>query len=63
MLEAVTDDDLRDIIRTLVEQAKGGNVPAAREVLDRLLGKPVQAVIQADENGGGIQFIITPVEQ
>ena len=42
--EAVTGDDLREIIGALVTKAKAGNVPAAREVLDRLIGKPVQAV-------------------
>ena len=35
----VSDDDLRAIVSTLVEKAKAGDVMAAREVLDRLLGK------------------------
>jgi hypothetical protein len=39
LLEAVTDDDLYDIARALVERGKAGDVMAAREVLDRLMGK------------------------
>lgn len=40
LYEAVTDDDLRAIVAKLVESAKGGDIAAAREVLDRLLGRP-----------------------
>ena len=43
MIEAVTDDDMRAIIVKLVELAKDGDVTAAREVLDRCLGKPIEA--------------------
>ncbi len=38
-MSAVSDNDLRAIVSTLVEKAKAGDVMAAREVLDRLLGK------------------------
>lgn len=38
--EAVTDDDLRAIVATLVAEAKAGNLQAAKELLDRLAGKP-----------------------
>ena len=37
--ETVSDDDLRDVIRALVELAKGGDLAAIREVFDRLCGK------------------------
>ena len=40
ILEAVTDDDLREIVKTLVKSAKDGDIAAAREVLNRLVGKP-----------------------
>ena len=40
LLDSVTDDDLRAIVKSLIEQAKGGNAKAAELVLDRLLGKP-----------------------
>jgi hypothetical protein len=40
LYEAVTPDDLRAIVKKLVKHAKAGDVTAAREVLNRLLGKP-----------------------
>lgn len=43
LLAEVTPDDLRAIVRGLVEQAKGGDVAAAREILLRTLGRPVEA--------------------
>ena len=39
LLEEVSDSDLRELVRTLVERGKRGDVMAAREVLDRLMGK------------------------
>ncbi len=39
MISEATPDDLRAIVRTLIEAAKGGDVQAAKEVLDRTLGK------------------------
>jgi hypothetical protein len=39
MLGAVTPDDIHDVLRALVRLAKSGHVPAAREVLDRVLGR------------------------
>lgn len=39
MLSAVTDEDLSDIIHVLVNLAKGGDLRAIREVLDRTAGK------------------------
>jgi hypothetical protein len=49
MINAVSVADLRAIIRALVSKAKQGDVPAAREILDRLIGKPKQAVDVATE--------------
>jgi hypothetical protein len=42
LFDAVSDDDLVAIAQALVREAKAGDVTAAREVLDRLLGKPVE---------------------
>jgi hypothetical protein len=42
MLAAVSPEDVAAIVRQLVELAKGGSVPAIREVLDRTVGKPVE---------------------
>jgi hypothetical protein len=39
ILEAVTEEDLREIVRALVERAKGGDIAAIREVLNRVAGK------------------------
>ena len=39
LLDAVTADDLREIIAALINKAREGDTAAAREVLDRCLGK------------------------
>ena len=51
MMSAVSDDDLHAIVRTLVKLGKAGDVMAAREIFDRMLGKSVAHVIteQHDE--------------
>ena len=41
MLSAVSEDDLRAVVGKLVELAKGGDVPAIKLLLDRVLGKVV----------------------
>ncbi len=43
LLTAVTDEDVAAIVHRLVQLALEGNVQAAREVLDRCLGRPVEA--------------------
>lgn len=43
MLEAVTKKDMAAILGKLVELAKSGSVPAAKEVLDRCLGRSLEA--------------------
>ncbi len=43
LLEAVTPEDIAAIIARLIEQAKGGDVRAIKEVFDRTLGKPQEA--------------------
>lgn len=39
-LAAITPQDVEEIARRLVEEAKGGDLGAAREVLLRVLGRP-----------------------
>lgn len=39
MLEGVTAGDVRAIVKALVKQARGGDLAAAREILDRTMGK------------------------
>ncbi len=43
LMTAVTEEDLHEIARALVDAAKGGDVTAARLLLDRLLG-PAEAI-------------------
>jgi hypothetical protein len=43
LIAAVSDEDIGEIVHALVAEAKAGNVMAAREVLDRCLGRPVEA--------------------
>lgn len=43
MLGAVTDDDMEAIVSKLIALARSGNVPAAKEVLDRTLGRHLEA--------------------
>jgi hypothetical protein len=43
MLEAVTPEDMQEIIARLVTMAKAGDVAAIREVLLRTLGRPLEA--------------------
>ena len=40
LLKTVTEDDLQGIVAMLVQKAKDGDLAAAREVLNRLVGKP-----------------------
>jgi hypothetical protein len=42
-MKAVTAKDIEAVARALVEKAKAGDVPAIRELLDRILGRPVEA--------------------
>ena len=52
-LAAVSVADIKAIIQKLVKQAKGGNIKAAKEVLDRCLGKPAEEV-------GGVNIPTSP---
>src|SRR5215207_1896496 len=42
LLKAVTPQDLRDVVVALLSQAKAADVPAAKELFQRLLGPPVE---------------------
>ncbi len=47
LLDAVTPEDIHAVAKALVARAKAGEVPAIRELLDRLMGK-VQAAEPED---------------
>jgi hypothetical protein len=49
LLEAVTPEDIRTVATALVARAKAGEVPAIRELLDRLLGKVTANATPEDE--------------
>jgi hypothetical protein len=42
LLAAITEDDMRQVARVLVEKAKQGDLPAIRELLLRTLGRPLE---------------------
>ena len=44
MLNAVTEDDLREIVQTLATKAKEGDTAAIKILLDRVIGKPAPAL-------------------
>ena len=43
MLDGVAEEDMRAVLSKLVELAKAGSIPAAKEVLDRCLGRTLEA--------------------
>ena len=43
LLEAVSEEDMRQIVCKLVEQAKAGDIHAAKEVILRTLGRPTES--------------------
>lgn len=44
IVEAVTEDDLRAVIAVMVDRAKQGDMVAARELLNRLAGRPAASI-------------------
>jgi hypothetical protein len=57
LYSSVSDDDVRAVFAQLVEGAKAGKLAFIRELLDRLIGKPPQAVHltgdAGEDTGGG----------
>lgn len=43
LLRAVSEKDLAAVARALVDKAKAGDLAAIRELLDRILGRPIEA--------------------
>ena len=44
-MAAVTPEDMQTVILMLINKARGGSIAAAKELLDRTLGKPTQEII------------------
>lgn len=51
------------IIFSLIDNAIGGNTLAQRELLDRVLGKPLQPLAAADDKGNILPFQIIVKQQ
>jgi len=58
LLAAVTAKDLREVVKALVREAKKGDVAAARELFDRVLGKVTTSV----EVDGRIENLIQQIQ-
>lgn len=59
LLASVTEADIRAVAQALVARAKQGDVPAVRELLDRLVGRTSDT--SADAVGPPIIHVITGV--
>lgn len=53
---AITESDMIAIAKALVKKAKTGDARAAKEVLDRCLGKPMQSLEIAGKDGGPLKL-------
>lgn len=49
--EAINPDELKEIIKNVAKEAKGGNIKAAEFLFDRLYGKPTVMVDLLDSKG------------
>ncbi len=49
ILEMVSEEDLRSVIKSLITSAQAGNIQAARELLNRLVGRPPEGAEPASE--------------
>ena len=43
LLSAITPDDMAVVIKILISKARGGDLVAVKELLDRAVGRPVEA--------------------
>lgn len=63
LLDAVSDDDIKAIVKALVAQAKEGDVKAAAELFNRLIGRAGDAPVQGESAGEqSTMLTITPAE-
>ncbi|MFH1746711.1 MAG: hypothetical protein ABIG44_06655 [Planctomycetota bacterium] len=66
LLEAVTPKDMTDVVRKLMELAKGGNVSAMKLLLSYTIGRVPDAVADTDDRPatlGDLQRLIETVAQ
>lgn len=48
---------LQAIVKRLLDAAEGGEIPAVREIFDRLIGRPVQALETSGDGNTGLTVI------
>lgn len=58
---AVNDEDLIAAFKAVLRSAKGGNVQALKELLDRRFGKVVDKTEVTGADGGAMQIILREV--
>ena len=46
MLDAVTDGDIRAIVKRMVKEAKGGDIASAKLILGYVVGRPANVIDQ-----------------
>src|SRR5262245_35289336 len=51
LLSAVKREDIREVAAALLDKAKGGDVAAIKELLDRVMGRPTQALALSGPDG------------
>lgn len=62
LLASIRPEDIREVIEMLLAKAKRGDVVAARELLDRTLGKPAQAVAVTGPDGEPLGVTLQAVQ-
>lgn len=50
LLSMVSEDDLREVLQALIKRARTGDVAAAHELLNRLVGKPATGIDPRQED-------------
>jgi len=59
--ELAVEEELRKMFRVQMARAQAGDMSAIREILDRLIGKPVQAHQLEGSDGGPIELLLRHV--
>lgn len=50
IFNAVTTEDVADVMRTMLKSAKDGDVAAAKVILERTAGKPLEETVEPSDN-------------
>ena len=58
LLKAVTPEKLKKILDALITKANSGDIPAIKELFDRIWGRAPQSVAIGGEDGGPINIAI-----